>query len=115
MIEKNNYYFIEETHSKVSIKNSIILFNDINNWFISQNKKIIVNKFMDEYSIDKIKKYKFKIQLDQTFEDMKKDRILFSHSFGDKQSAEGDGYLQLIVFFHKYGIIDNHLKIIDSH
>ncbi len=115
IIEKNNYYFIEETHAKVSIKNSIILFNDINNWFISQNKKIIVNKFMDEYSIDKIKKYKFKIQLDQTFEDMKKDRILFSHSFGDKQSAEGDGYLQLIVFFHKYGIIDNHLKIIDSH
>ena len=115
IIEKNNYYFVEETHAKVSIKNSIILFNDINNWFISQNKKIIINKFMDEYSIDKIKKYKFKIQLDQTFEDMKKDRILFSHSFGDKQSAEGDGYLQLIVFFHKYGIIDNHLKIIDSH
>ena len=115
IIEKNNYYFIEETHAKVSIKNSIILFNDINNWFISQNKKIIVNKFMDEYSIDKIKKYKFKIQLDPKFEDMKKDRILFSRSFGDKQSAEGDCYLQLIAFFHKYGIIDNHLKIIDSH
>ena len=115
IIEKNNYYFIEETHAKISIKNSIILFNDINNWFISQNKKIIVNKFMDEYFIDKIKKYKFKIQLDKTFEDMKKDRIIFSHSYGDKQSAEGDCYLQLIAFFHKYGIIDNNLKIIDSH
>ena len=71
MIEKNSYYFIEETHAKVSIKNSIMLFNDINNWFISQNIKIIVNKFMDEYFIGKVKKYKFKIELDKKFGDTK--------------------------------------------
>ena len=109
MIEKNSYYFIEETHAKVSIKNSIMLFNDINNWFISQNIKIIVNKFMDEYFIGKVKKYKFKIELDKKFGDTK----IFSHSFGDKQTSEGDGLLQLIGFLHKFGVIDNHLRIIE--
>ena len=111
IIEKNNYYFIEETQAKVSVKNSIVLFNDINNFFIKQNKKIIINKFMDEYFIDKIKKYKCIIQLDKKFGDSIK---IFSHSYKDKQTAEGDCYLQLIAFLHKFGIIDNNFKIIDS-
>ena len=110
IIGKNNYYFIEETQAKVSIKNSIMLFNDINNWFITQNKKIIVDKFVDEFCVNKIKKYKCKIELDKTFGEIK----IFSHSYGDKQSAEADCYLQLISFFHKYGTIDNNLRIIDS-
>ena len=110
IIGKNNYYFIEETQAKVSIKNSIMLFNDINNWFITQNKKIIVDKFVDEFFVNKIKKYKCKIELDKTFGEIK----IFSHSYGDKQSAEADCYLQLISFFHKYGTIDNNLRIIDS-
>ena len=109
-IGKNKYYYIEETQAKVSIKNSIMLFNDINNWFITQNKKIIINKFIDEFSIGKIKKYKCKIEIDKTFGDIK----IFSHSYGDKQSAEADCYLQLISFFHKFGTIDNNLRIIDS-
>ena len=108
--EKIQYYYIEETQAKVSIKNSIMLFNDINNWFITQNKKIIINKFIDEFSIGKIKKYKCKIEIDKTFGDIK----IFSHSYGDKQSAEADCYLQLISFFHKFGTIDNNLRIIDS-
>ena len=111
IFEKNNYYFIEETHAKVSVKNSIILFNDINNFFINQNKKIIINKFMDEYFIDKIKKYKCIFELDKKFGDSIK---LFSHSYNDKQTAEGDCYLQLIAFLHKFGIIDNNFRIIDS-
>ena len=109
-IGKNKYYYIEETQAKVSIKNSIMLFNDINNWFITQNKRIIINKFNDEFSIGKIKKYKCKIEIDKTFGDIK----IFSHSYGDKQSAEADCYLQLISFFHKFGTIDNNLRIIDS-
>ena len=48
IIGKNNYYFIEETQAKVSIKNSIMLFNDINNWFITQNKKLLlINSLMN--------------------------------------------------------------------
>ena len=110
IIGKNNYYYIEETQAKVSIKNSIMLFNDINNWFITQNKKIIVNKFVDEFFVGKIKKYKCKIELDKIFGEIK----IFSHSYGDKQSAEADCYLQLISFFHKFGTIDNNLRIVDS-
>ena len=110
IIGKNNYYYIEETQAKVSIKNSIMLFNDINNWFITQNKKIVVNKFVDEFFVGKIKKYKCKIELDKIFGEIK----IFSHSYGDKQSAEADCYLQLISFFHKFGTIDNNLRIVDS-
>ena len=32
-----------------------MLFNDINNWFITQNKKIIVDKFVDEFFVNKLK------------------------------------------------------------
>ena len=80
IIGKNNYYFIEETQAKVSIKNSIMLFNDINNWFITQNKKIIVDKFVDEFCVNKIKKYKCKIELDKTFGEIK----IFSHSYANR-------------------------------
>ena len=38
-IEKQKYYIIEDTQAKVSIKNSLTLFNEINNWFLQQNKK----------------------------------------------------------------------------
>ena len=110
IIEKNKYYFIEETNAKASIKNSIILFNDINNLFITQNKKLIIDKFLDEYLVGKIKKYKCKIELDKTFGNTK----IFSQSYGDKQSAEGDCLLQLISFLHKYGMIDNNFRILDS-
>ena len=64
---------------------------------------------MDEYFIGKVKKYKFKIELDKKFGDIK----IFSHSFGDKQTSEGDGLLQLIGFLHKFGVVDNHLRIFE--
>ena len=110
LIENINYYFIEETHAKVSIKNSLMLFNDINNWYITKNQKIVVNKLMDEIVIGKIKKYKCKIELDKIFGETK----IFSQICGDKQTAEGECFLQLIIFLHKYGLIDNNFKIIDS-
>ena len=110
LIEKNLYYYIDETEAKVSIKNSIMLFNDINNWFITQNKKIIVNKFIDDILIGKLKKYKCKIVLDHQFGDIK----IFSKTYSDKQTAEGDCYLQLISFLHKYGVINNNFRIIES-
>jgi ERCC4-related helicase len=110
-IGKQSYYYIEETQAKVSIRNSIMLFNEINNWFFQHNKKLVVNKYVDEIIIDKVKKYKCKIELNEMFNELK----IFSHTFGDKQAAEGDCYLQLISFLHKKGIIDNNLKISDKY
>ena len=109
-ISKQIYYIIEETQAKVSIRNSTMLYNDINNWFLQQNIKLIINKFIDEIYIDKIKKYKCKFELNQMFGGTK----IFSHIFGDKQTSEAECYLLLISFLHKNGIIDNNLKIIDK-
>ena len=109
-IGKQKYYIIEETQAKVSIRNSLMLYNEINNWFLQQNKKLIINKFIDEFAIDKVKKYKCKIELNEMFNESK----IFSHTFGDKQAAEGDCILQLISFLHKKGMIDNNLKVIDK-
>ena len=109
-IKKQNYYIIEETQAKVSMRNSMMIYNVINNWFLQQNKKLIVDKFIDEYFIDKVKKYKCKIELNEMFGGAK----IFSHTYGDKQTSEFDCYLQLISFLHKIGIIDNNLKIKDK-
>ena len=40
---------------------------------------------------------------------------ILSHTFGDKQAAEGDCFLQLISFLHKIGVIDNNFKISDKY
>ena len=109
-IKKQNYYIIEETHAKVSIRNSMMLYNEINNWFLQQNIKLIAYKFIDEIFIDKIKKYKCKIELCEMFNNQK----IFSHTYGDKQTSECDCILQLICFLHKVGMVDNNLKIIDK-
>ena len=109
-IEKQIYYIIEETQAKVSIKNSMMLFNEINNWFLQQNKKLINTKFIDEIYIDKIKKYKCKIELSEMFKGTK----IFSHIFADKQTSEAECILQLILFLYKFGLIDNNFKIIEK-
>jgi len=109
-ISKQIYYNIEETQAKVSLRNSTILYNEINNWFLQQNKQLIINKFIDEIYIDKIKKYKCKIELNEMVGGGK----IISHTFGDKQASEVECYLLLISFLHKIGIIDNNLKINDK-
>ena len=109
-LEKQNYYIIEETQAKISNKNSMMLFNEMNNWFLQNNIKLINNKFIDEIYIDKIKKYKCKIELNEMFGGAK----IFSHLFGDKQTSEAECILQLISFLHKKRILDNNLKIIEK-
>ena len=109
-IDKQKYYFIEETQAKISIKNSLMLFNEINNWFIQKNQKIIVNKNIEEINKDKIKKFKCTIELNR----MLGSKTINSDLCSDKQTSEGECYLVLIIFLHKIGFIDNNLKIIDK-
>jgi ERCC4-related helicase len=47
-IKKQKYYIIEETQAKVSMRNSMMIYNVINNWFLQQNKKLIINKSIEE-------------------------------------------------------------------
>ena len=109
-IEKQKYYIIEETQAKISIKNSMVLFNEINNWFLQQNKKLIINKSIEELYIEKIKKYQCKIELNEMFGKQK----ISSDICGDKQTSEAECILILISFLNRIGIIDNNLKIIDK-
>ena len=110
-IQKQKYYIIEETQAKVSIRNSMILYNEINNWFLQQNQKIIINKFIEEYNIDKNKRFQCKIKLNEMFGG----ETISSDFCVDKQTSEAECLLILISFLHKVGnIIDDNLKIIDK-
>ena len=109
-IEKQKYYIIEDTQAKVSIKNSMAIFNEINNWFLQQNKKLIINKSIEELYINKIKKYQCKIELNEMFVKQK----ISSDICGDKQTSEAECILVLITFLKKIGILDNNLKIRDK-
>ena len=109
-IEKQKYYIIEDTQAKVTIKNSLSLFNEINNWFLQQNKKLIINKSIEELYINKIKKYQCKIELNEMFGKQK----ISSDICGDKQTSEAECILVIITFLKKIGILDNNLKIIDK-
>ena len=108
--EKQKFYFISETQAKISVRNSLALFNEINNWFIQQNQKLIVNKYIEESNKDKLKKFKCTIELNGILGN----KSINSDFCGDKQSSEAECYLILIIFLHKIGYIDDNLKIIDK-
>ena len=105
--EKQKYYFINETQAKITIRNSLMLFNEINNWFLQKNQKLIKNKYIEETNKDKIKIFKCTIELDEIFGG----KSINSDFWNDKQSSEAECYLILIIFLHKIGYIDNNLKI----
>ena len=109
-IEKQKYYFISETQAKITVRNSLMFFNEINNWFIQQNQKLIVNKYIEEINKDKIKKFKCTIELNGILGN----KSINSDFCSDKQSSEAECYLILIIFLHKIGYIDDNLKIIDK-
>ena len=104
-IGKQYLYKISETDAKLSLKNVMSLFNEINNVFLNQGVKIIINKEFKEEIIDKVKNFKCKIELWNGTK-------VYSHVCKDKQTAENECYLQTVVFLHKKNKIDNNFKVI---
>ena len=102
----NQYlYNINETGAKLSLKNIMSIFNELNISFLNQGFKIIQNKKIDEIIVDKVKKYKCKLELwDGT--------KVYSHTCRDKQTAENECYLQATIFLHKKRKINNNFKMV---
>ena len=102
---KNIYYHIKNTESKVSLKNCMLLFNEIKNLYFSKNIKINVNSNIIEYNSQ------LKYSCQSEFE-WGNNKIKFvSNKYNDKQSAENECYLSYIIYLHKTGEIDDNLKV----
>ena len=104
-LEKNYYYYIGKTEAKMSLKNCMLLFNEISNLYISKNIKIEVKKNIKEIS----KEPKFVCQCDFQWGIY---RAKFtSNECNDKQSAENECFLKYIIYLHKNELIDDHFRI----
>ena len=108
-IEKKNldkmlYYYINKTESKMTLKNCMLLFNEISNSYISKNVKINVEKNFIEYGSEN----KFACQCEFQLNNQK---IKFtSNKYNDKQSAENECYYRYIIFLHKNEYIDDNFR-----
>ena len=105
-LEKNFYYYIANTEAKMSLKNCMLLFNEINNLYISKNIKINVKKNIQEIN----KESKFVCQCE--FQWGNKSAKCTSNVYNDKQSAENECFLRYIIFLHKNKLIDDHFRIL---
>ena len=104
-LEKNFYYYIGSTEAKMSLKNCMLLFNEISNLYISKNIKIDIKKKMDQIS----KEPKFICQCDFQWSIY---RAKFtSNECNDKQSAENECFMKYIIYLHKSELIDDHFRI----
>ena len=102
---KNIYYHIKNTESKVSLKNCMLLFNEIKNLYFFFFLKINVNSNIIEYNSQ------LKYSCQSEFE-WGNNKIKFvSNKYNDKQSAENECYLRYIIYLHKTGEIDDNLKV----
>ena len=109
-IEKKNndkipYYYICETEAKISIKNCMMLFNEIKNFYISKGLKIHIEKKTTNY---KDKEQQF--ICNAIFNSQNNNIHLTSNIYNDKQSAENDCYMKYLIFLHQKRKIDNNFQ-----
>jgi len=108
-INNNNilYYYISETEAKISLKNCMILFNEIKNLFISKGIKIGIKKSIER---NEEKEQQFICYTNFIFKD---ENVKFiSRVYNDKQSAENECYMKFIIYLHQKRIIDNNFQLL---
>ena len=102
-----NYYFnIEQTQAKMSLKNCMLLFNEINNLYLSKNIKINIKKNIIVHEMEQ--KFSCKIEFQKEGENPIN---ISSNKYNDKQSAENECYLQYIIYLYKRQLIDDHFRV----
>ena len=105
-LNKIMYYYIDKTEAKMSLKNCMLLFNEINNLYLSKGIIIKTNKIIIPYD----KEQKFECQI--YFQCENNYNIPFqSKKYNDKQSAENECYMLYIMFLHKKKLIDDHFRL----
>ena len=108
---KNNYnksinYYISETEAKMTLRNCMMLFNEINNSFLSKGIKININKKTTNF--DK-KEQKYICKADFNFND---ENVQFiSNIYNDKQNAENECYMKYVIYLHQKRFINNHFQL----
>ena len=105
-LNKIMYYYIEKTEAKMSLKNCMLLFNEINNLYLSKGIIIQTNKIIIPYD----KEQKFECQIYFKCEN-NYDISFQSKKYNDKQSAENECYMLYIMFLHKKKLIDDHFRL----
>ena len=105
--EKINYYYISETEAKISLKNCMILFNEINNLFISKGYKINIDKTIKKYE-NKEQQYICCIKFNRNNDNVE----FISGIYIDKQSAENECYMKYLIYLHQKKIIDNNFQLL---
>ena len=105
-IDKLLFYYIPNTEAKMSLKNCMLLFNEINNLYLSKGKKINVNKQIFPYE----KEQKFICQIN--YQCINNYNVTFtSKKYNDKQSAENECFMSYIIFLHKKNLIDDNFRV----
>jgi len=105
-LEKNFYYHINITEAKMSLKNCMLLFNEINNFYISKNIKMNIKKKIIEINNEQ----KFKCQCDFQIGNNNNVQIE-SNKYNDKQSAESECFMRYVIYLHKSGLIDDNFRV----
>ena len=103
--EKLNYYYISETEAKISLKNCMILFNEINNLYCSKGIKINVDKKTEKYD-----EQKYICNLWINCNDYNLEFI--SGLYNDKQSAENECFMKYLIYLHQKRIIGNNFQLL---
>ena len=105
-INKNYYFNIEQTQAKMSLKNCMLLFNEINNLYLSKNIKINIKKNIIVHDMEQ--KFSCKIEFQKEGENPIN---ISSNKYNDKQSAENECYLKYIIYLYKRQLIDDHFRV----
>lgn len=105
--DKMIYYYISDTEAKISLKNCMILFNEINNSYISKGFKIEIEK----NSIKSENKEK-PFFCDVSFKFGNESTRIRSNFYSDIQSAESECYMKYIIYLHQKRLIDNNLQLL---
>ena len=105
--DKMIYYYISDTEAKISLKNCMILFNEINNSYISKGFKIEIKK----NSIKSENKEK-PFFCDVSFKYGNESTRIRSNFYSDIQSAESECYMKYIIYLHQKRLIDNNLQLL---
>ena len=84
----------------------MLLFNEINNFYLLKKIKINVNKIIIEINSEQ----KFICQCDYQIGNNNNVQFI-SNKYNDKQGAESECFLKYVIYLHKNGLIDDNFRV----
>ena len=107
-IEQMKFIHFNKTKAKMTFKNCMLLFNEINNIYLSKNIKININKNIIPFEDEQ--KFSCNIQFQKEGDSV----VTFtSQKYNDKQTAENECYMSYIIYLYRRKLIDEHFRVIN--